>query len=121
MNIRFFVISLITIALTSFSSNAQEEEMLPKPRPTYWHMESPTNEFSGIQATEAYEFLKDKKATPLIVAVIDSGTEISHPELNGSIWVNADEVPENGIDDDKNGYIDDVHGWSFIGGANGDL
>jgi len=50
------------------------------------------------------------------VAVIDSGVDIKHEDLQGKIWVNDDEIPGNGIDDDDNGYVDDVHGWNFIGG-----
>ena len=47
------------------------------------------------------------------MAVIDTGVDISHPDLAGSIWVNEDEVPNDGIDNDGNGYIDDVNGWNF--------
>lgn len=57
----------------------------------------------------------------IVVAVIDSGVDIEHEDLKGQLWVNEDEVPDNGIDDDNNGYIDDVHGWSFISGPNGDV
>ncbi len=52
---------------------------------------------------------------PVIVAIIDSGVDIEHEDLDGVIWTNEDEIPGNGIDDDKNGYIDDVHGWNFLG------
>ena len=54
----------------------------------------------------------------VVVAVIDSGIDINHPDLYGNIWVNSDEIPGNGIDDDGNGYIDDVHGWDFVGNDN---
>lgn len=50
----------------------------------------------------------------VIVALIDSGVDITHPDLSGSIWVNSDEIPNDGIDNDGNGYIDDVYGWNFI-------
>lgn len=66
------------------------------------------------------EILNNK--TPVkkvIVAIIDSGTDIEHEDLAGNIWVNEDEIPGNGIDDDENGYVDDVHGWNFIGGKDG--
>lgn len=76
----------------------------------------------GTSAKKAYdELVKDKKSTTVVVAIIDSGTESFHPDLKANIWVNEDEIAGNGIDDDKNGYIDDVHGWSFIGGAGGDV
>ena len=64
-------------------------------------------------------FTKNKKATPIIVAVLDSGIDTTHEDLKNILWTNAKEIPGNGIDDDKNGYIDDVHGWNFLGGKNG--
>jgi subtilisin family serine protease len=77
---------------------------------------------AGISTYKAYEeLLKNKTSQKVIVAIIDSGTESFHPDLKDNIWVNKDEIPDNGIDDDKNGYIDDVHGWSFIGGKDGDV
>ncbi len=53
---------------------------------------------------------------PIIVAVVDSGVDIYHEDLQGKIWTNPNEIPDNGIDDDNNGFIDDIHGWNFIGG-----
>jgi subtilisin family serine protease len=75
----------------------------------------------GMDTEKGYKkFLKKKKSTTVVVAVIDSGVDIEHEDLKGSIWVNTDEVAGNGIDDDKNGYIDDVNGWSFLGNPNGE-
>lgn len=75
----------------------------------------------GMSTDKAYaKLLADKKGQPVIVAVIDSGVDIEHEDLQGSIWVNTDEIPNNGIDDDKNGYIDDVNGWSFLGNPDGE-
>lgn len=56
----------------------------------------------------------------VIIAVIDGGIEIDHPAISSSIWLNENEIPNNGIDDDANGYVDDVHGWNFIHN-NGDV
>jgi len=56
-----------------------------------------------------------RQGKPVIVAIIDSGVDIDHEDLDGVIWTNEDEIPGNGIDDDKNGYIDDIHGWNFLG------
>ncbi|MEZ5570163.1 MAG: S8 family peptidase [Halioglobus sp.] len=53
-------------------------------------------------------------ADPVIVAVIDSGVDGEHPELRDSLWSNAGEIPGNGVDDDGNGFVDDVHGWNFL-------
>ena len=56
---------------------------------------------------------------PIIVAVIDSGIDINHPDLRDHIWVNSQEIPNNGIDDDYNNFTDDIVGWNFIGARNG--
>lgn len=70
----------------------------------------------GMSVNRAYnEILKGKKGETVVVAVIDSGIDVEHEDLDDVIWVNDDEIPNNGIDDDNNGYIDDVHGWNFLG------
>jgi subtilisin family serine protease len=77
----------------------------------------------GMSIDKAYaEFLKGKKGTKIIVGVVDSGLDIDHEDLKGKIWTNKKEIPGNNIDDDKNGFIDDVHGWNFLGeGTNENL
>lgn len=70
----------------------------------------------GMSIDRAYEFVADKKGTTVIVGVIDSGIDINHEDLKDLVWTNSDEVAGNGKDDDKNGYVDDVHGWNFLGG-----
>lgn len=76
----------------------------------------------GVSTEKAYaELLKGKTPTQLVVAVIDGGTEVDHEDLAPVIWTNPNEIDGNGIDDDQNGYIDDIHGWNFIGGKNGDV
>ncbi len=93
-----------------------------KKTPDNWQLLDPISDgVYGAGVEKAYQNLKDKKPKIVIVAVIDSGTDIEHEDLKDVIWTNAGEIPDNGIDDDKNGYIDDVHGWSFIGGKNGDI
>src|SRR5699024_6172170 len=70
----------------------------------------------GMSIDRAYnELIKDRVGKKVIVAVIDSGIDIEHEDLKEVIWVNKKEVAGNGIDDDKNGYIDDIHGWNFLG------
>jgi subtilisin family serine protease len=55
----------------------------------------------------------------VVVGVLDSGVEVDHPGLVKNIWTNPNEIPNNGKDDD--GYVDDIHGWNFLGGKNGDI
>ena len=77
---------------------------------------------TGMQTEKAYEFLKkkNKKSQTVVVAVIDSGVDLEHEDLKGKIWVNTKEIPNNLIDDDANGYVDDVHGWNFLGNSKGE-
>jgi len=75
-----------------------------------------------MSVEKAYSILlKDRPSRTIIVAVVDTGVDIEHEDLKSVIWLNEDEIPGNGIDDDKNGYIDDVHGWNFIGGKKGNV
>ena len=86
-----------------------------------WYQEErSTDKPYSISTDLAYEeLLSSKKGKKVIVAVIDSGIDIEHEDLKHVIWVNEDEIPGNGIDDDNNGYIDDINGWNFIGGPDG--
>lgn len=74
----------------------------------------------GAEVNAAYKLLGDRTLQPVIVAVLDDGVDIEHPDLRGKIWANAGEIPDNGKDDDGNGYVDDVHGWNFLGNPNGE-
>ena len=90
--------------------------------PKGWHMmDKNTSGFYGISTEKAYQFVKSKKlkSNTVIVAVIDSGIDTLHEDLKSVLWTNAKEIPGNGIDDDKNGYVDDIHGWNFLGGRDG--
>ncbi len=135
----FFLAALLTMACSSTknatttssttnnsNSNAPDEiEAVVKAAEAdhNWHLESIANsKYYGTETNRAYsELLANKTPTKkVIVAVIDSGTDIKHEDLAKNIWVNEDEIPDNGIDDDNNGYIDDIHGWNFIGGKNGE-
>lgn len=86
-----------------------------------WYLRDPQlDKTPGVGATRTYaELLKGRKPSPVVVAVIDSGIDTAHVDLKAVLWRNPREIPGNGIDDDKNGYIDDVHGWNFLGGADG--
>ena len=101
---------------SAYAQNSKDEV------PKNWHQLDPaTTGYNGISLQKAYDLVKSKKikSTRVIVAVIDSGIDTAHEDLKPILWTNPKEKPGNGIDDDKNGYIDDVHGWNFIGGKDG--
>src|SRR6187401_186056 len=103
--------------LISCLAFAQKDEV-----PKGWHMmDKTTSGFYGISVDKAYDFLKSKKlkSKTVIVAVIDSGVDTTHEDLKSILWRNPKEIPGNGIDDDKNGYVDDIYGWNFLGGRDG--
>ena len=83
----------------------------------FWHLlDLRKDSIAGMSVERAHEeLIKGQKGKRVIVAVIDSGVDIEHPGLRDVIWVNQNEIPNNNIDDDQNGYVDDVHGWNFLG------
>lgn len=87
--------------------------------PENWFNLSPAQGIEGVRTEETYEKFGMPVSEDVIVAVIDSGVDVNHEDLQGKIWINTDEVANNGVDDDNNGYVDDVFGWNFIGGKNG--
>lgn len=88
----------------------------------WYNLDAKKDKIHGVSVERVYnEFVKDRESKKtVVVAVIDSGTDIEHEELKGRIWVNEDEIPDNNIDDDNNGYIDDIHGWGYLGNALGE-
>lgn len=82
---------------------------------TWPHQDLLTTGYPGISLQKAYDILKGRKSEKVIVGVIDSGIDINHEDLKSVIWTNPKEILGNGIDDDKNGYVDDIHGWNFLG------
>ncbi len=115
----------ILFLLLFFSSSlfiAQEiQEVETGTAPENWfNLDYSANKVYGVSTERTYaELLKGKKSQTVIVGVIDSGVDYTHEDLKDVMWVNEKEIPENGIDDDKNGYIDDIHGWNFMGGKDG--
>jgi cell wall-associated protease len=82
------------------------------------HLDLIKDSIPGMSVDKAYaELLQGKTGKKVIVGIVDSGVDIEHEDLKGMIWTNAKEIAGNGIDDDKNGFIDDVHGWNFLGNA----
>jgi subtilisin family serine protease len=111
---------ILFFLITQSAVFAQTEN---KAVPADWFLRDPQQDsVQGLSVDKAYStLLKNQPARDVIVAVVDSGIDIDHEDLKDIIWVNEREIPGNGIDDDKNGYIDDVHGWNFIGGKNGNV
>lgn len=80
------------------------------------HLDLVKDTIPGMSVKKAYsEIIKKRKGKTVIVAVLDSGIDIDHEDINDVIWTNKGEIPNNGKDDDNNGYVDDVHGWNFVG------
>ncbi len=110
---------LSAVLLISTSTIAQKAKVV---MPENWHqLDKDSTGYYGISLDKAYSFIKAKniKSKQVIVAVIDSGIDTLHEDLKPILWTNNKEIPGNGIDDDKNGFIDDVHGWNFLGGKDG--
>ena len=114
--------------MTSFAAFSQTETaaldpMKDKDLMTWYHKDFSSSNVYGINTQNAYKYLESKGLKPkaVTVAVLDSGVEVDHPGLVKNMWKNVNEVPNNGKDDDGNGYIDDVYGWNFIGGKNADI
>jgi len=86
----------------------------------WFNLDKGSENVQGVSTEKVYkEIIKGKKGKTVIVAVIDSGVDAEHEDLKEVMWVNPGEIAGNGIDDDGNGYVDDVHGWNFIGGKDG--
>jgi cell wall-associated protease len=87
-----------------------------------WHLkDAQKDSLHGISLDKAYDFVKGKKAKPIIIAVLDSGIDTLHEDLKAVLWHNPKEIPGNGKDDDGNGYVDDVYGWNFLGNKSGEM
>ncbi|WP_430410615.1 S8 family serine peptidase [Kordia sp.] len=100
-------------AVTFAISNKQP--LTEKEKKDWYFKDIYKDSIPGISLHKAYDFLNNKKGDTIIVATIDLEVNISHKDLQSNIWVNTNEIPENGVDDDDNGYIDDIHGWNFLG------
>ena len=113
------VLVFTVLLLTGITASAQKSAQAT---PKGWHLLDPRDQgYYGISLDNAYQtLLKGKKPKQqVIVAVIDSGVDTTHEDLKPVLWVNRKEVPGNGMDDDRNGYVDDVHGWNFLGNKDG--
>jgi subtilisin family serine protease len=112
-------LSLFSLLNCIFFLGLAQQNDLP---PANWqHLDLQQNGVLGMSTEKAYELLKNKSAKPVIVAVIDGGIDTAHVDLKSILWRNEREIVGNGVDDDKNGFVDDVHGWNFIGSTKGNV
>jgi subtilisin family serine protease len=110
----FYTVAFLFLPLFLTAQSANDE----KPKANWFNLDLNSDATFGISTERAYkELLLKMKASPVIVAVIDGGIDEEHEDLKSVMWLNEKEIPANGIDDDKNGYIDDIHGWNFIGSS----
>lgn len=134
---RFLIIGLAALLAACAPARSTTEIPAPLPAPVPvasppppardsapegWHLlDVATDSVAGISAERAYrELLANRQPRrTVVVAVIDGGVDTGHVDLKANLWTNPKEVPGNGRDDDQNGYVDDVHGWNFIGGPDG--
>jgi hypothetical protein len=85
------------------------------------HADLEKDSIPGMSIAKAYEFIQGKKGVEVIVGIADSGVDVEHEDLKDVAWVNPKEVAGNNKDDDKNGYVDDIHGWNFLGSKDGSI
>ncbi|WP_452225417.1 S8 family peptidase [Lacinutrix chionoecetis] len=110
---------ILTTPVENIDTSPIKEAKLTEAEAHNWgHLDLKKDTIPGMSVDKAYsEIIKGKKGQKIIVAVIDSGIDINHEDLDGVLWTNKGEIAGNGIDDDKNGYVDDIHGWNFLGDA----
>jgi cell wall-associated protease len=120
INIRKYLFGPAICGALLLSLNASAQKAPAADPPKNWHqLDLKADGFYGISLNQAYNFLKGKKSKTVVVATIDSGIDTIQNDLKSILWVNPKEIPNNGKDDDHNGYVDDVHGWDFLGGPGG--
>jgi cell wall-associated protease len=137
ISMKFYLKSISIITISIVFTNCSSTKIIEKPnsiktelvltkkrkiteeeKKRWSHLCLEKDTIPGMSIDRAYELLKNRPSQKIIVAVIDSGIDAIHPDLQPQIWTNTKEIPNNGIDDDKNGFIDDIHGWNFLGESN---
>ena len=115
---------LITIILYLFTISIGFSQSKKVKLPANWYnLDLAQDGYFGISTEKAYKelLINMKPRQKVVVAVMDGGVDVNHEDLKDVIWTNPNEIPGNGIDDDGNGYIDDIHGWNFIGSEAGNV
>ncbi|UOQ67364.1 S8 family peptidase [Hymenobacter volaticus] len=110
----------LLLPLASAAQNTTPAALPAVPIQQWFHLDPTTDKVMGVSAKRTYEeLLKNRTSAPVVVAVIDAGIDTAHADLKRVLWTNPREIAGNGQDDDKNGYIDDIRGWNFLGGKDG--
>jgi subtilisin family serine protease len=115
---KLFCFAFLLVGTMTFGQ--VQSDTAAKAPENWFNLDPYINATNGVSTEKTYnELLKGKKSTTVIVGVIDSGVDFNHEDLKDVMWTNPGEIAGNGIDDDKNGYVDDIHGWNFLGGKDG--
>ncbi|PVH24778.1 S8 family peptidase [Sphingobacterium corticibacter] len=107
----------LALGIFPYASIAQDKDTPP---PNWYNLDFQKDGIMGISTEKAYDFLKNKTAKPVVVAVLDGGVDIQHEDLKEVLWKNPKETAGSTKDNDGNGYAGDVYGWNFLGNANGE-
>ncbi|WP_299900095.1 S8 family serine peptidase [uncultured Aquimarina sp.] len=119
---KLFVLIVLVYQYQVSAQTNNTKQLSKEELKTWYHKDFDTDTIPGVSLEKAYkEILANKKGQEIIVAVLDTKMDIYHEDLKDQIWINTDEIANNGIDDDKNGYIDDVHGWDFLSNTEGEF
>ncbi|MBF4471720.1 S8 family peptidase [Flavobacterium sp. HJJ] len=111
-------VSLSADAQTAAAYTGKKGKLTESELQRWSHLDLAKDSVPGMSVDKAYaELLKGKKGVKVIVGIVDSGVDIDHEDLKSVVWTNKKEIAGNGKDDDKNGFIDDIHGWNFLGDA----
>ena len=97
------------------TKNLLKSEISKKEKMEWQHKNILSDSIFGVNTDLAYNFTRKKRGRVVIVAVIDLEINTNHKDLQNRIWLNSNEIPDNGLDDDNNGYVDDINGWNFLG------
>lgn len=116
-----FSLGMLAFSLSSHAQNKVEVKTDSTFLKNWMHSDFQATGVYGVNTLKAKEFLKEYNRKPqnIVVGVLDSGVEYFHEDLKNNMWVNPKEKADDKKDNDKNGYVDDIHGWNFVTDKNG--